>query len=140
MTNPYRFYTTLRVRFNETDFQGHVNFGWYLQYFDVAMIEYMRKLDYSYQQMRADNVDMFYVDAHVTYKSPAIFDELLRVHCCTGYIGNSSVRFDFQIFAESDERLVATGEITGVTAVPDTKEALRVPDKLRTAVANYEEA
>ncbi|MCP4419893.1 MAG: acyl-CoA thioesterase [Chloroflexi bacterium] len=138
MTEPYRYHTSFRVRFHETDLQGHVNFGWYLQYFDVALIEYLRELDYTYHQIRDDHVDLFYVDSHVSYKSSCVFDELLRVHCRIGHIGNSSVRFDFQMFAELDNRLVATGEIIGVTAVPQTKEKLRVPERLRTAVANYE--
>ncbi len=138
MTTPYRFHTTLRVRYYETDLQGHVNFGWHLQYFDVALLEYLRELNYDYQQMREDNVDIFYVDAHVSYHSPSLFDELLRVHCRIGHFGNSSMRFDFQIFADGDERLVATGEIVVVTAVPETKQKLRVPDRLRTAVASYE--
>ena len=36
MTDLYPFSTTIKVRFNETDAQGHVNFAWYLNYFDVA--------------------------------------------------------------------------------------------------------
>lgn len=138
VTEPYKFYSTLRVRFNETDLQGHVNFAWYLNYFDVALTGYLRELGYSYQQMRAENLDMFYVDAHATFHSSSHFDEVLRIHCRLGRIGNSSLRFDFQVFAEQDERLVATGEITAVTAAPDTREKIRVPDRLRRAVEMYE--
>lgn len=135
---PYPFYTTLRVRFNETDIQGHVNFTWYLSYFDVAVIEYMRALGYSYQRMLDDGLDMLYIDAHVSYHSPAYFDETLRLHCRMGKIGNTSVRFDFQVFAEPDERLVATGDITAVTAERDTHQKVRVPEHLRQAVEVYE--
>jgi acyl-CoA thioester hydrolase len=129
--DPYPFFTTLRVRFNETDLQGHVNFAWYLNYFDVAQVAFLRQAGYSYQQMLADGLDLFYVDSHVTYRSPAYFDERLTVHCRLGRVGNSSLRFDFQIFAEADKRLVATGEITAVTADRESKSKIPVPERLR---------
>jgi acyl-CoA thioester hydrolase len=39
MQEPFKFSTPLRVRFNETDLQGHVNFGHYLFYFDVGVTD-----------------------------------------------------------------------------------------------------
>src|SRR3972149_7467778 len=74
MTDLYPFSTSLKVRFNETDAQGHVNFSWFLNYFDVALIEYLRALGYSYNQMLEDGLDMLYIDAHAAYASPAYFD------------------------------------------------------------------
>ncbi len=138
MITPYRFYTTLQVRFNETDLQGHVNFAWYLNYFDVALVNYLRALDYSYQQMLSDGFDMVYVDAHATYHASAYFDDNLRVHCRVGRIGNTSMRFDFHVLAESDERLIATGEITVVMIERDTQEKIAVPGRIRQAIRAYE--
>ena len=137
MTTPYKFSTQFRVRFYETDAQGHVNFAEYFNYFDVALIEYLRKLDYSYGEMVKEGVDLFYVDAHGSYNAPAYFDEILSVHCRVGRFGNTSLRFDFQAFGK-DGRLLATGEITAVTAAPDTKAKIRVPERLRQAVAAFE--
>ena len=133
----YKFHETLRVRFNETDLQGHVNFAWYLNYFDVALTGYLRALGYSYQQLLADGLDMFYVDAHAVYRAPSYFDQALRVHCRIGHVGNTSLRFDFQIIAD-DGQLVTTGEITAVMGARGTQEKVRVPDRLRQAIAAYE--
>ena len=101
MADLYRFSTPLRVRFNETDAQGHVNFAWYLNYFDVALIEYLRALGYSYNDMLEEGFDMLYIDAHTAYKSAAYFDEILQVRCRVGKIGNTSLRFDFQVFDDA---------------------------------------
>jgi acyl-CoA thioester hydrolase len=136
LTEPYPYHTKVRVRYNETDAQGHVNFAQYFNLFDLALVEYMRSLDYSYAQMNEAGIDMLYVDAHAAYNSPSYFDEILRLHCRIGYVGNSSVRFEFQIFADGDERLVATGEITVVMAEPGTWNKLPVPERLREAVDN----
>jgi len=129
------------VRYNETDAQGHVNFAWYLNYFDVALVEYLRSLGYSYSKMLADGLDLLYVDSHVAYRLPAYFDEILHIHCRIGKIGNTSIRFDFQTYAEADERLVATGEITVMMAEPTAPKQwtkVRVPDHFRQAVEVFE--
>lgn len=138
MIEPYRFSTNIRVRFNETDAQGHVNFAWFLNYFDIALIEYLRTLGYSYNDMLAEGLDMLYVDAHAAYHSPARFDEVLRLHSRLGKLGSTSMRFDFQIYGDEDQRLVATGEITVVIAQRQTYRKAPIPARLRQAVATYE--
>lgn len=138
MNDAFRFYTSLRVRFNETDAQGHVNFAWYLNYFDVALIEYLRALGYSYNEMLEVGFDMLYIDAHAAYKSAAYFDEVLQVYCRAGKIANTSLRFDFQIFGDAGEREVAVGEIVVVIAKRDTYEKTPVPDHLRASIEAYE--
>jgi acyl-CoA thioester hydrolase len=134
MTDLYPFSTTLKVRFNETDAQGHVNFAQYLNYFDVALTEYLHAIDFSYQRMLAENMDMLYVDSHAAHTAPAYFEDSLRIHCRVGKVGNSSVRFDFQIFNETKNRLTAKGEITVVMADRKTFQKVRVPDHLRQAL------
>ncbi len=138
MTEPYRFFTDLRVRFNETDAQGHVNFAWYLNYFDVALLDYLQTLGYSYSQMLEDGLDMLYINAHSVYHAPAHYDEQLRIHCRIGKLGNTSMRFDFQIISPAANRLVATGEITVVCAQRNSYEKLRVPEVIRQVVKAYE--
>ena len=139
MTDPYPFSTSIKVRFNETDAQGHVNFAWYLNYFDVALIEYLRSIGFSYQQMLDENMDMLYVDSHASYHAPAHFDDALRIHCCAGKVGNSSVRFDFQIFNEKDNCLTANGEITVVMADRKTFQKMSVPDHFRQALEDKQQ-
>jgi len=102
MSEPFKFSTQVRVRFNETDAQGHVNFAHYLSYFDVALTDYLRAIGYTYLQMLADDVDMLYVGTQTRYVSPAYFEEVLNIHAHTGHIGHSSVRFEFQVFANAD--------------------------------------
>ncbi len=131
MTEPYKFFHKVRVRYNETDAQGHVNFAQYFNLFDLAIIEYMRSVGYGYAEMNEKNVDMLYADAHASYHSSSYFDELLRLHCRIGKVGNTSMRFDFQIYADDDDRLIATGDVTVVFAEPGTWKKLSVPDQLR---------
>ena len=134
----YKFYHPLRVRYIETDAQGHVFFGHYLNYFDVGLLEYTRALGYTYPDMVASGVDMFYVEASCQYKGRAYFDDLLHVHTRIGHIGNTSFAFEFAIYRQPADDLIATGRITAVAVDIQTEKPIRVPDELREAVARFE--
>jgi acyl-CoA thioester hydrolase len=138
MSQKFEFYHPLRVRFIETDAQGHVFFGHYLNYFDVGLIEYTRAIGYSYPDMVATGVDMFYVEASCQYKGRAYFDDVLHVHTRIGPIGNTSFTFEFAIYKQPTEELIATGEVVAVAVDAETGRPVRVPDALRDAVARFE--
>jgi len=139
-TRPYRFCTPVKVRFNETDLQGHVNFGHYLFYFDAALTEYLQAIGYSYQHMLEAGVDMLYLESHCNYKSPAHWPEVLDVHARIGHLGNRSIRFEFDVRAQSDGRQVATGHIVAVTVARAGRDPAPIPASLRAAVEAYEGA
>jgi acyl-CoA thioester hydrolase len=135
----YRFAHSLRVRYVEVDAQQHVYFGHYFNYLDAALIEYMRAIGYSYQEMVASGVDMFYVDAGCQYKGRARFDDVLDVHVRIGHIGNTSFTFEFAVYVQETQALVATGQIVAVAVDAETEVPVRVPEALRQAVAWFEE-
>lgn len=138
MSKSFRFYAPVKVRFNETDRLGHVNFGNYYFYFDVAVEAYLDAVGYDYLTMQAEGVEFVYVESHCNYKAEVKWPEILNVYARIGHIANRSFRFEFEILAEIDSRLVATGHIVGVTVDLDSFEPRRVPDGLRQAVATYE--
>jgi acyl-CoA thioester hydrolase len=128
------------VRYSETDAQGHVFFGNYLNYFDIGLLEYTRAVEYGYQEMLASGVDMFYVESRCQYRGRAYFDDLLHVHARIVSFGNTSFTFEFAIYRQSEEELIATGTITAVAVDLETSKPVRVPDELRQAVARFEGA
>jgi acyl-CoA thioester hydrolase len=139
MDHKYKFHYPLRVRFVETDAQSHVFFGHYLTYFDVALTEYTRAIGYTYQDMLASGVDMFYVESNCQYKGRAYFDDLLHIHTRIGHIGNTSFTFEFGIYKQPDDELIATGSIVAVVVDVVTEKPVRVPDRLREAVARFDQ-
>lgn len=138
MSQKYRFCYPLRVRYVETDAQQRVFFSNYLVYFDIALTEYMRTLGYTYQDMVASGVDMFYIEASCHYKGPARFDDLLHVHACIGHIGNTSFTFELAIYKQPTDELITTGKIVAVAVDAKTGRPVRVPDELREAVTRFE--
>ena len=140
MNEPLKFFTPIKVRFNETDLQGHVNFGHYLFYFDAALTEYLQAIHYSYQRMLEDGLDMLYLEFHCEYKSPAHWPEVLNVHARIGHLGNRSIRFEFDVRAQADGRQVATGHVVAVTVKREGWAPAPLPPGLRAAVDAYEGA
>ena len=134
----YKFVEPIRVRFQDTDLQGHVFFGTFLTYFDEGLTGYMHAIKCTYDDLRTTGVDMFYIHTECDFKSEAFFEEVLNIHARTGKIGNSSVTFEFAAFKSRNDELVATGNIIAVMVDPKTKKPVRVPGVFRDAVAKYE--
>jgi acyl-CoA thioester hydrolase len=136
----FRFHWPVKVRYVEVDAQRHVYFGHYFAYFDVALLEYMREIGYPYPDMVEAGVDMFYAHAECDYGGRARFDDILHVHTRIDHIGKSSFTFEFSVFRQSDDVLIATGKVVAVAVDTGTEAPIRVPDGLREAVRRYEAA
>lgn len=134
----YRFFHPIQVRYIETDQQGHVFFGHYLTYFDVALTEYLKAINYGYDKFLEAGVDFFYVESLCQYRDRAFFDEVLHVHAKVGKIGNSSFTFEFGIFESVSQRFIANGHIVAVAVDHSTSRPARAPEGFRQAVARFE--
>ena len=134
----FRFFYPVQVRYVETDQQGHVFFGHYLTYFDVALTEYLKAIDYSYDRFLKAGVDFFYVETLCQYHDRAFFDDILHVHARVGKIGNSSFTFEFGIFEPVSKRFIANGHIVAVAVDPSTSTPTPVHDGFRQAVSRFE--
>jgi len=138
MEEHFKFLTPVQVRFVETDMQGHVFFGHYLTYFDVALTEYLKAIGYGYDAVRAKGIDFYYVEALCQYKDRAFFEEILHVHARVSNIANTSLTFEFSIFEENSDRFIATGRIVAVAVDREANKPVPVPQWLRQATEDFE--
>ncbi|TGK07174.1 acyl-CoA thioesterase [Leptospira semungkisensis] len=123
------FYYTLRVRYSEIDVQAVVFNAHYLTYFDTALNEYMRYLEYDYKyELEKNGLDFVVTRSLIEYKSPARFDEELKVYIKAGEIKPASIRWDLQIRKVSDDTLICTGELTWAFLVLESRKPARLPD------------
>jgi len=136
----YRFFYPIQVRYVETDQQGHVFFGHYLTYFDMALTEYLKAIGYSYDEFLRSETDFFYVESLCQYRDRAFFDEVLHVHARIGEIGTTSFTFVFGIFESGSQRFIANGHIVAVAVNGKSRKPVPVPEGLREAVARFEGA
>lgn len=111
----YRFCFPFRVRYAEIDAQGVVFNAHYLTYFDTAVSEYLRALNFDYEaQIRSSGEDFHTVKTLVEYKAPINFDDEIDVHVRAARIGRTSLSFLLEIHARDQDALRASGEIVWV--------------------------
>jgi acyl-CoA thioester hydrolase len=132
------FVYTMRVRFRDTDMQGHVYFGNYFVFCDEALSAFMRAIGVPWQDMVKAGTDMFYVNATCDYLGSARFEEDVHIETRISKIGISSFTSTF-VIRNTDQTTLAKASITSVCIDPKTREKVRVPEPFRAAVAAFEE-
>ncbi len=92
--------TTIRVRYGETDQMGYVYYGNYAEFFEVARVEMLRDLGFSYKEMEATGVMMPVLEYKSKYLKPAKYDELLTIKTSIAELPNTRICFNFEVFNE----------------------------------------
>lgn len=131
------FVYTMRVRFRDTDMQGHVYFGNYFVFCDEALSAYMREVGAPWQEMVARGTDMFYVNANCDYLGSARFEDDLHIETRISRFGASSFTSTFAV-RDEDGGILAKASLTSVCVDPKTREKTEVPRWFREAVTAYE--
>ena len=103
MSEAFRFFHPLRVRWAECDMQGIVFNPHYLMYFDVAFTEYMRAIGLPYPgAFAAEATDTFMVSAKIDFRGSARYDDELQIGVRTSYFGTTSFRMALSIRRGAD--------------------------------------
>ena len=120
---------TFIVRYTETDQMGFVHHSHYLNYFEMARIEWLNSIGFSYAGLEQQGIVMPVVSANINYKSPAYFDELLRIKLSIVQIPKATIEINYTIVNES-EREIANGSTTLAFLNNETKRPVRCPQVL----------
>ena len=87
----------VRVIFGDTDQMGVVYYANYLRYFEGARAAYWRGLGRSYKDLEAWGIALPVIEAHCTYKRPALYEDLLDVDVEIGEVRGASLRFVYSV-------------------------------------------
>lgn len=129
----YDFAAEIRVRFAETDAQGIAHHANYLVWFEVARVDFLEHVAGGYQRLRDEGIEALVLDAHVSYRAPARFDDRLAVHArCVAMRG---ARFRFEYVVEREGALLADGWTAHATVHAHSLRPCRTPLWLRAAIA-----
>ncbi|HET7786843.1 MAG TPA: thioesterase family protein [Myxococcales bacterium] len=128
---------SLRVRWAEVDRQGVVFNPHYFAYFDVAVTEYWRAIDYPYPgAMLEAGTDVFAVKATAGFHGSAAYDDVLDIGCRVARLGRSSMQYLLGIW-RGDEHLTS-GELVYVHVHLATRKPVPLPEPLRAAILRFE--
>jgi acyl-CoA thioester hydrolase len=119
-----------RVRYHELDTHDHVYNARYLEYIDVALLEFLRDLGWSFEEALALGFDPLLAHLEVDFHSPAGHDALLEVGVCVRRIGSSSFDIEYLIRTAENEA-IAEAQVAYVNVDPDSERSTPIPPIVR---------
>lgn len=120
--------TEIRVRYQETDNMGVVYYANYFVWLEVARTEYLRSAGITYREIEKRGLYLMVARAACQYRSPARYDDIVRIQTWIPKIKNSSLEFSHKLFI--GQVPIATGDSVHVFVNRQGK-PVRIPDEIR---------
>lgn len=119
---------TYRVPYADTDQMGVVYYANYLTYFERCRNELLRATGFTYREMESRGVGLPVVEAHVDYKAPAFYDDLLELVGTVASAQGCRIRIDCRVLREG--QLLASGYTVHCCMDLATRKPVRVLPEL----------
>jgi acyl-CoA thioester hydrolase len=132
----FSFATDIRVRFAETDAQGHAHHAAYLVWFETARVEYLERFDGGYPGFQARGFEALTIEAHARYVEPAKFDDRLQIW--TRCVDVRGARFRYEYAVARHGAVIADGWTGHACVDARTYRPTRLPAYLVEAIAAAE--
>jgi acyl-CoA thioester hydrolase len=120
------------VIFGDTDQMGVVYYANYLRFFEGARAAYWRSLGRNYKDLEAAQVALPVVEAHCTYKRPALYEDVLAIDIDVGELRMASIKFVYVVRRGGD--VIAEGWTRHAVIGPNGKPRA-MPEFMRMLVA-----
>jgi acyl-CoA thioester hydrolase len=133
----FGFYQPIEVRYGDLDPQGHVNNANYLTYIEQARIGYIRHLGLWRGGSFLD-IGIILADVHLTFRTPILFGELVRVGVRVTRLGNKSLTMEYVVEDAASQAEFATASTVLVTFDYHTGQTILVPEEWRQVITRFE--
>jgi acyl-CoA thioester hydrolase len=134
---PFKLKAQTRVGFSDTDAQGIVYYGRYLPYFDLARVEYLRRLDLLHPDVLT-GYEFVMRACGIEYLAPAVFDDVIDIYVRLARFGRTSATFECAAYRVPDDVLLVTATQTLVLVDLEERRAVPIPDAYRERVRAFE--
>lgn len=91
----------VRVRYAETDQMGYVYYGNYAMYLEIARVELIRMVGFSYKELEDKGVLMPVLEYKTRFLRPAHYDDLLTIKTTVRKKPMARMHFEYKIFNEA---------------------------------------
>lgn len=102
----------IQVRYAETDQMGVVYHSHYLVWCDVARTHFLDQRGSNYVDLEKSGLRLAVTEASLRYSHPAVYDDLVRVHCWPREVTKRTVEFGYLIERVRDQKRLATARTT----------------------------
>lgn len=125
-----------RVLYADTDRMGITYYANYFKWFEAARTEYFRTLGFPYTECEKKGVYLPVAESHANYLAPTTYDDDVTVRTSVAEMGNSTLRFEYQVMNAKTEQRIATGYTVHVF-VDKSMKPCRVPAAVKDVVKVY---
>jgi len=133
-----QFNWPLRVYYEDTDSGGVVYHSNYLNFMERARTEWLRALGFEQPALKTDLGIIFVVHSMtLIFKSPAYFNDLLKIRARLLKIGHGSMEFSQSVTREDNLLVEATVKLACVDAV--SFKPIGIPAIIKQAIKNMEQ-
>jgi acyl-CoA thioester hydrolase len=120
---------TVTVRFHEVDMLGVCNNAVYINYFELARLEYVKAAGLIPQGgIFSDGRLFFMVRNEINYRGHSFYDDELDIYSKVTYIKNSSFGYDHLIVRKKTGEVVVDGKGVVVFVDPKTRKSTPLTD------------
>ena len=123
--------TEQRVYYSDTDHGGVVYYANYLKWFEIGRTEILRKAGFDYSDFEKQGIIVPVVEVKCNFKFPAQYNDIIIIKTSIDNIGNSSIKFIYEIIRKKDNKLLAEGYTVNVFVNKKEIKSMEIPDKLR---------
>jgi acyl-CoA thioester hydrolase len=124
-----------RVRFGDVDALQHMNNVVFLRFFETARIAWFGEILPEHSPILQRPFGFIFAECHIVYRAPAYFGDDIRTSIRPSELRHMSVKLDFEMRADGDDRLVADGWGLLVGYDYDVNKPRRVPAEVRDRIA-----
>jgi acyl-CoA thioester hydrolase len=132
-------YTTeikIRVRYGETDQMGYAYYGNYAEYFEVARVEALRNLGFSYKKLEQEGIMLPVLSYSVKFIKPAYYDDELTIKVSIKDMPMARIHFTYEVYNEKDE-LTTVADTTLVFINRKSKKPCPAPEHFLSVLKKF---
>lgn len=119
---------SVNVRFYETDMMGIAHHSNHFRWFEMARIEFLRKIGVTLWDMMNEDIVFPIINVSCNYKEPANFDDELHIETYLVKMTRAQMVFRYRMRRASDGALLATGETKNAFMSKLTGKIVRLDD------------
>ena len=128
----FNIFWETRIRYYELDPQGIMHNANYVAFYDQAIVEYFRELDFDYEkEIEETNKDFHTVQVTVQYNKPLYFDDEIQIGLRIKEVGNTSMTWLMGLFLKNSDELASSSEIIHVYTDMKTGKPTTITDNLK---------
>ena len=126
----------VQIRFNDIDIAGHVYNGIYQEYFDLARLDYFRKV--LGEALNWKKTGLVIVSIQTDFSVPLYLEDQVEIKSRVCVLGEKSLQMQQQVIKNGNQETAATGKTVLVCYDMQNKKAVSIPHEWRRKLTNFE--